>query len=388
METFLQADHASASCSLTNDFDVVIVGAGAAGVGCAILLQELDIQRFCLLERETIGASFRKWPEEMRLITPSFPSNQFGLLDLNAVALNTSPAYSLKKEHLSGAEYAQYLQGLVEWHALPVVQGVDVFSLQPSSRGDGFLLHTSSGEVRTRFVIWAAGEFSYPRLNEIEGAHACLHTSQVRSWRALEGEAFLIIGGYESGIDAAVHLIAQGKTVVVLGRSVRWESDESDPSISLSPYTQERLAGALTSGRLYLMGDTEVRRVSPIGEGYLVEIAQGKPYVSLTPPLLATGFRGSLELIHRHVAWDETHHVLLTEEDESTVIPGLFVAGSQLRHDTMLFCFIYKFRQRFAVVVNAIAQRLGVDTSLLERYRQHQMFLDDLSCCRDECSCE
>ena len=60
--------------------DVIIVGAGAAGVGCALMLTKtfgLDASRVLLIERgETVGDTFRRWPAEMRFISPSF--NQQG----------------------------------------------------------------------------------------------------------------------------------------------------------------------------------------------------------------------------------------------------------------------------------------------------------------------
>ncbi|MCL4860149.1 MAG: NAD(P)-binding domain-containing protein, partial [Caldilineaceae bacterium] len=77
-------------------YDVVIVGAGAAGVGMGVVLQNLGITNFTLLDRYEVGASFLRWPAEMRFISPSFTSNGFGLLDLNAVTLNTSPAHTLR----------------------------------------------------------------------------------------------------------------------------------------------------------------------------------------------------------------------------------------------------------------------------------------------------
>ena len=56
--------------------DVVVVGAGAAGIGTGVALSRLDLE-ILILERDEIGASFRRWPDEMRFITPSFPSNSF-----------------------------------------------------------------------------------------------------------------------------------------------------------------------------------------------------------------------------------------------------------------------------------------------------------------------
>jgi hypothetical protein len=108
----------SQDCLLMNTknpkFDVVIVGAGAAGVGCGVVLKDLGIENFVILERHQVGASFSFWPQEMRFITPSFPSHGFGLLDLNAVVLNTSPALSFRREHLTGKEYAFYLQTVAD----------------------------------------------------------------------------------------------------------------------------------------------------------------------------------------------------------------------------------------------------------------------------------
>lgn len=52
----------------------------------ASVLQDLGMPRFTVLERSEVGATFLAWPEEMRLITPSFTSNAYGMMDLNAVA--------------------------------------------------------------------------------------------------------------------------------------------------------------------------------------------------------------------------------------------------------------------------------------------------------------
>ncbi|MGQ0603057.1 MAG: NAD(P)-binding domain-containing protein, partial [Anaerolineales bacterium] len=107
-------------------FDILIVGAGAAGVGCGLVLQQLGVRDFSVLERHTIGASFARWPKEMQFITPSFTGHAFGQLDLNAIAPYTSPAFTLRTEHPSGKEYALYLQGVADHFGLPVMTGIDV----------------------------------------------------------------------------------------------------------------------------------------------------------------------------------------------------------------------------------------------------------------------
>ncbi|MEM6796397.1 MAG: NAD(P)-binding domain-containing protein, partial [Acidobacteriota bacterium] len=138
-------------------YDVVIVGGGAAGVGVAITLGDADIHNVLVLERHSIGASFHSWPAETRFITPSFPSNSIGMLDMNSVAIGTSIAYSMGVEHPTGREYAFFLNLIAMHFEVPVCENTDVTSIV--REGIGFTVETSAGTVRARNVIWAAGDF-------------------------------------------------------------------------------------------------------------------------------------------------------------------------------------------------------------------------------------
>ena len=369
-------------------FDVVVVGAGPAGIGVAAMLKDLGIKRMIVLEREEVGATFDKWPKEMQLLTPSFTTNFYGHLDLNAVISGTSPAYMLQKEHPTGKEYALYLRAVSEYFDLPVMEHINVEEVLHSE--GSFKVHITEGKpIESRFLIWAAGEFQYPNTNSIPGAELCLHNSRVKSWEHVKGDEIYIIGGYESGIDAAIHLSRLGKKVRVLDRDVRWSKKTTDPSENLSPFTLERLKQEMIYNRIELVGKSMVREIRLEQDKYLIYV-RGKslPYQSATPPILATGFKSSLVVIKDLFNWKKNKsYCLLNEQDESTKTPGLFLVGPQVRHDDLIFCFIYKYRQRFGVVANAIGKRLGMDTTLLEPYRNEGLYLDDLSCCGEECVC-
>lgn len=372
-------------------YDCVIVGGGAAGIGIGCILQELDASSFTILERGEIGSSFLMWPKEMRMITPSFTSNAYGMMDLNSIALKTSPAYSLGTEHPSGQNYADYLEAVAQFKELPVQTGVDVLDIRPLE-GGGFELLTSEGIMSSRLVVWAAGEFQYPRLDSFPGAEYALHNSFIREWTEIEGEETIIIGGYESGTDAAIHLARLGKKVTIIDRNGRWlEKGSSDPSMELSPYTKDRL-NEINDDQIRLLAGYEVHWVEQAKEGgYLIycEDGDGKEHYVHTahPPILATGFKGSLSMVQHLFEPGPEGEALLNEWDESTITPGLFLAGPSVRHGSLLFCFIYKFRQRFGVIAAQIAERLGADTSFLEEYRKQGMLLTDLSCCGEDCQC-
>lgn len=373
--------------SKRDTFDVVIVGAGPAGLGCAYALTHAAVDNVVVLERDKAGASFDRWPAEMRFITPSFNSNQFGCLDLNSFGLRISPAFTIGQEHPTGRKYAEMLRGFANFLQLPVRAGVDVRRVEALGNG-GFQLHTTAGEFRAKFVIWAAGEFQYPKRGGFPGAEHAIHNSMIRSYRQWEGDDFIIVGGYESGIDAAIGLAACGKRVRVFDWEAPWERTDSDPSTSLSTFTIERLKLALETGRIELIGHSPVVEIRPRRgkrAGFEVLTADGGAYSTPVAPILATGFETSLVLVRDLFDW-ESGRVKLTEQDESTKTPGFFLVGPQVWHDQVIFCFIYKFRQRFAVVVDSIARRLGRDTTeFVTTYRSRGMFLDDLSCCKEAC---
>jgi thioredoxin reductase len=369
-------------------YDVIIVGAGAAGIGCALVLRDLGIDNYTILERGKIGESFLMWSRETRFISPSFTGNAFGQIDLNAVSLYTSPAFTLGTEHPTGAEYSAYLQAIAEHYELPVKTNLDV--LRMSKVDELFHLETARHTYRSRFVIWAAGEFQYPRVSPFPGAEYCVAYNEVGSWRVQGrkyGDEALVIGGYESGIDAAVNLGKPGRVVRVLDTQDRWGITHVDPSVSLSPYTRQRLIAAERKGRLEMISQAVVNRVERRDEGYAVYADDGRCWNTSGAPILATGFAGGVTLIADLFEWNENGSVQLTPHDESTITPDLFVSGPQVRHDNTIFCFIYKFRQRFAVIAAQIGQRLGCDLSPLDEYRERGMYLEDLSCCGESCAC-
>ncbi len=368
-------------------FDIVVVGAGAAGVGLGVTLRDLGIENFVILERSIVGASFLRWPRQTRFITPSFNSTLFGVLDLNAVCLHTSPAYSIGVEHPTGEEYAGYLRGIAAHFGLPVETGVDVLSVSSGRARKRFRVETSRGDIRARFVVWAGGEMQYPWTNGFRGAELCLHNSKVISWDDLSGDERCIIGGSESGADAAIALAAAGRRAVVFDGEEPWKRRSADPSQLLSPFTRARLNSAVDSGRVTLRGGCTVIGVHRKDNGYRLALDNGENVDCAETPILASGFVGSASLVRSLFNWRDDSFPLLTENDESTITRGLFLVGPQVRQDDLIFCFIYKFRQRFAVVANQIARRLGVSTKPLEEYRRYGMYLDDLSCCLDDCAC-
>ena len=366
-------------------YDVVVVGAGAAGVGAAVALRHAGIENFIVSERHSVGASFDSWPAETRFITPSYPTNSIGMLDLNSIAIGTSPAFSLGIEHPTGEDYAAYLRAVAHFFEVPVRENTDV--LQVAKVGDGFRIDTADETLQARHVIWAAGEFQYPRVSGFDGSRLCCHTATIATYEELDGDDFIVVGGYESGVDVAYHLACRDKRVRLFDKDCPWEDESSDPSVALSPFTLERMREDCFVEQVELFPHTPVESVTRVDAMYEVKARDGQRFQTRVPPLLAGGFEGSHKLVADLFERRDDGSLLLSEHDESTIVPGVFLCGPAVRHDNFVFCFIFKYRQRFAVVAKAIATSLGLPAEALEEYRNWGMYLDDLSCCGEECVC-
>ena len=107
-------------------------------------------------------------------------------------------------------------------------------------------------------------------------------------------------------------------------------------------------------------------------------------------PINCTGFASSLTCVKELFDFEEGYP-LLNDSDESTKIKNLFLVGPQVKHRKALFCFIYKYRQRFAIVAETIAKRKKVSRKIVDlvvkEYKDGNFYLDDLSCCDEECNC-
>ncbi|WP_067516206.1 NAD(P)/FAD-dependent oxidoreductase [Endozoicomonas ascidiicola] len=371
------------------DVKVAIVGAGPAGLGCAVLLKQMGIATddMVVCESNKIGSSFTAWPKEMRMITPSFPSNGYHQTDLNAITPDTSPAFSLGKEHPSGKEYAHYLRSVAEHYDVSVLESTKVTEVKQQNK-DCFLLQIESGEIiKTRYLIWAGGEFSSPRLNTFRGSDLCLHNSQVKSWDDCEAEDYVVIGSYESGVDAAFNLASRGKYVTLLNTG-HDKQETYDPSRVLSPYTAERLSAMANTNLVELQQGFQVDEVRVAENVYELLSTTGDKLTCSGKPINCTGFDAHLGAVSGLFDRTENGFPVVNQFDESTLYPKLFLSGPKLVHGDILLCFIYKFRGRFIAPCSVIAADLGLDISILNDYEQAGMMLSNFSCCEtQQCYC-
>jgi len=125
------------------DADVVIVGAGPAGLAVGRELRRRGVEPL-LLERHEIGHTWASAYDHLRLHTRR-----------GAAALPGMPFPRGTSTFPRRAEMHAYLRAYAAHFALDVREGVHVGAAAPEA--GGWRLSTTAGDVRARVLVWAAG---------------------------------------------------------------------------------------------------------------------------------------------------------------------------------------------------------------------------------------
>src|SRR5690349_12755982 len=134
--------------------DVIVVGAGQAGLALAWHLKRQD-RRFVVLDSaHELGHSWRSRWDSLRLFTPA---QYDGLPGMAFPA--PADTYPTKDE------VADYLAAYAARFELPVLLRTAVTRLERS--GDRFVVHTDHGRLHARQVVVATGPFQTPVVPEV-----------------------------------------------------------------------------------------------------------------------------------------------------------------------------------------------------------------------------
>ncbi len=216
--------------------DVVVVGAGPAGLGAALRAKELGL-RFVCLDQASWGGAIRTYPRAKIVMTRPVRVPLYGPVKLRRPT----------KEAL-----------LTLWDEILGHTGIEI---QNETRvtgvvrdGDAWRVETDAGEHRTRRVLLAVGRRGTPRMLGVpgdSGTNVTTHLLDPERWANL---ALAVVGGGDVAAEAALSLSEQPGTTVTL---VYRGASLYRPKAAL----RDRIAAAAEKGRIALRLDTEVVRV-------------------------------------------------------------------------------------------------------------------------------
>lgn len=190
----------------TEDIEVLVIGAGQAGVAMSEHLGARGIPHL-VLERARIGERWRS--ERWDSLVANGPAwhDRFPGLEFPGISADAFASKDQIADYL--ADYARSV------HA-PIRCGVTVTDVRKSVGQPGFDVTTDAGDVHARFIVAATGPFQKPVIPAMvppETDIAQLHSSGYRRPSQLDDGAVLVVGAGSSGVQIADEIRRSGRDV-------------------------------------------------------------------------------------------------------------------------------------------------------------------------------
>jgi len=235
------------------DADVVIVGAGPAGIS-ASLAAKVSGLRAVTLEQEELGGTVSHYPR--------------GKLVMTAPAV--LPGYGKMKFREVGKEaLLEFWKGVIARARLQIDYGERVEALGRDEQG--FTVSTGRRTLRAPAVLLAIGRRGTPRRLGAPGEELSKVVYRLIDPRQYAGRAVLVVGGGDSALEAAATLAEETDARVTLAY-------RGNGFARAKSKNRARVAAAHAAGRLDIRMETEVRRIEPD----IVEIEQAGQFVRLS----------------------------------------------------------------------------------------------------------
>lgn len=222
--------------SSSEEYDVLIVGAGPAGIAATMKAAECGLS-YATIDQEDVGGTVRKYPRRKVTLTGSL----------------TLPLYGrVKKDEFVKEELISFWEAVIEDLGLEIHSGIKLLGVE---RQNGSLVaHTSEGVLAARNIVLALGRRGTPRRLGVPGEEAEKVLYQLVDTASFTKERILVVGGGDSAIEAATGLSNQPGNVVTV-------SYRKHDFFRLKSRNEERIRRYMKEGKIRVLFNSSVTRI-------------------------------------------------------------------------------------------------------------------------------
>ena len=218
--------------------DVVIVGAGPAGLSSTLAAMERKL-RFVTVEQESdLGGCVYHYPRNKIVATHPVTLPLVGKVKLGEIS----------KENLLA-----FWQGVIKKEKVPISFGERLEAITPVDRG--FVVKTGRAEHHCRSILLAIGRRGSPLKLDVPGEELPKVVYRLIDPEQYQGRHVLVVGGGNAAIEAAVAIAAEPGSRVTL-------SYRNDSFGRVTERNRELLQEAERGGQLTLELRTTVKKIT------------------------------------------------------------------------------------------------------------------------------
>jgi thioredoxin reductase (NADPH) len=322
--------------SVNTSFDLIIVGAGPAGLAVAIEAKKAGLE-YCVIDKGAIVNSLQNFPHGMTFFsTPE-------LLEIGGIPFTSS---AMRPTRIEGLEYyrrvADYYS--LELRLFEEVQGIDC-------RTEGFSVRTSKAAYECRYLVLAAGFYDQPNLLNVPGEQLSKVSHYYDEPFSYYRRNVAVVGGKNSAAIAALELFRHGAHVTLIHRH-----EAPDPGIKywILPDLQNRIKEgsikALFNSSVLEIRDHELLICGEHGKESMIENDYVFALIGYHPD--------NRLLVTCGAAIDAQLQAPIVDESTfETTVPGVFVAGSMVAGKNNNKIFIENGRLHGRMIVENILRR-------------------------------
>ena len=325
--------------------DVVIVGAGPAGLAAAIAARRRGLSA-AVLEKGVLVNSLWHYPTDMVFFTTP------ELLEIGGLPFVSPYEKPTRQEAL------RYYRRVVDTFGFDVAFNEPVVGLD-RGRDGLFQVHSepAHGPARTRVartVVIATGAYDVANRLGVPGEDLPHVSHYYREPHPYYRRRVVIVGGKNSAAEAALDLYRMGAKVTIVHRGAALGD-------SIKYWVKPDIENRIKEGSIAARFDTRVVEIRP--EDVVLDGPDGRVIEPADGVLLLTGYRSDTTLLRMAGAAIDPELEAPVHDPETfeTTVPNLYVAGAVVAGRQSGRIFIENGRFHGEHVIRQIAGRLQVD---------------------------